>query len=375
MAQIIALISRLRQGQGGVASYFRCVEDQLGQRVRYLSIGGDRVARTIVRTLWLLALDYRRLLAELATKDLRIVHLNPSMDWKAFVREAVHLAACRAAGKKVLVFWHGWDWKFARRLRRGPWHMIFARTYAHADCHIVLASQFRDHLRKLGCLGPILLESTPVSEEIIQPHPRAPRRETEPLRLLFLSRVEKSKGIYIAIDAAADLRRAGHAVQLTIAGDGSERIAAEQYVLQHRLEGITFVGYVRGSTKVQLFADADVFLFPSNHGEGMPLSVLEAMAAGLPVICTRAGGLDNFFADQVMGYSVTEPSTAAFVSRIDMIWRDSARAGAMGAFNREYAASHFVAPVVARRLLAIYDFLLSDPPSNIVPADWMNHSK
>jgi len=164
-------------------------------------------------------------------------------------------------------------------------------------------------------------------------------------------------------------------VQLTIAGDGSERTAAEQYVLRHRLEGITFVGYVQGPAKVQLFADADVFLFPSNHGEGMPLSVLEAMAAGLPVICTRAGGLDNFFADQVMGYSVTEPSTAAFVSRIDMIRRDSARAGAMGKFNREYAANHFVAPVVARRLFAIYDFLLSDPPSNIVPADWMNHSK
>ena len=240
MAQIIALISRLRQGQGGVASYFRCLEDQLGQRVRYLSIGGDRVARTIVERLRLLARDYRQIHAELQTSDLRVVHLNPSMVWKSFVREAVHLALCRAAGKKVLVFWHGWDWKFAQRLRRGLWHMIFARTYAHADCHMVLASRFRDHLRKLGCLGPILLESTAVGEEITHPTHRAPRRESEPLRLLFLSRVEKSKGIYIAIDAAADLRRAGHAVQLTIAGDGSERMAAEQYVLRHRLEGITF---------------------------------------------------------------------------------------------------------------------------------------
>ena len=375
MAQILALISRVRHGQGGVASYFRCLEDQLGRRVRYLSIGGDRVARTIVQRLWLLARDYRQLHEEMANKDLRVVHLNPSMVWKSFVREAVHLAACRAAGKKVLIFWHGWDWKFAQRLRRGPWHMIFARTYAHADCHMVLASGFRDHLRKLGCLGPVVLESTAVSEEIMRPAHRAPRREGEPLRLLFLSRVEKTKGIYIAIDAAADLRRAGHAVQLTIAGDGSERIAAEQYVLRRRLEGINFVGYVQGPTKAQIFANADVYLFPSNHGEGMPLSVIEAMAAGLPVICTRAGGLDDFFADQAMGYSVGEPSTAALVSRIDMIRRDPARAGAMGAYNRDYAARHFAAPVVARRLFAAYDFLMSDPPSNIVPADWMNDSQ
>ena len=103
--------------------------------------------------------------------------------------------------------------------------------------------------------------------------------------------------------------------------------------------------------------------------------MLEAMAAGLPVICTRAGGLDDFFADQVMGYSVTEPSTAAFVSRIDMIRRDSARANAMGAFNRDYAARHFLAPVVARRLFATYDFLMSDAASNNLPADWMNVPK
>lgn len=371
MTQIIVLVSRLRVGMGGVASYFRCLEGYLCSRARYVSIGGERTARGIVQRLKLLIGDYRRLRSELQGSDLQLVHLNPSMVWKAFFREAVHLSAARAEGKKVVVFWHGWDWVFAQGIQTGVRRLIFNRTYAHADCHIVLAERFRTHLLALGCRGPVVLESTVVADDTWGVPLRLPPRTGEPVRLLLLSRIVREKGVYVAIDAIAALRRAGHPVQLTIAGDGPERVPAEQYVAKHKLEGISFVGYVRGEQKQRLLAESDIYLFPSNHGEGMPLSVLEAMAAGLPVLGTRAGGLDDFFEDGVMGFSVDDPSAEVFVTLVEKLLSNPESIVQIGEHNRGYARKYFPAEVVAHRLFAIYDSVIEGAAANRAPVDWM----
>lgn len=372
MSKIIALVSRLRGGMGGVSAYFRCLEAHLSGRVRYVSIGGQKTSRSFIERTRFLGSDLLRLRASMRDADVRVVHLNPSMVWKAFLREAIHLAAARAAGKRVLVFWHGWNEPFAARVNSGFRRMIFNRTYAHADCHIVLAARFRSHLQQLGCRGPIVLESTVVADETWGVPTRIAPQPGEPVQLLLLSRIEKEKGVYVAIDAAVKLRQKGFDVRLTIAGDGSERIPAQQYVADRRLEGIEFVGYVRGDDKKRLLGASDVYLFPSNHGEGMPLSVLEAMAAGLPVVCTRAGGLDDFFQDKQMGYSSAVPSAEMFAEFVERLLQHPARIVEIGEYNRRYAQRFFKAEVVARRLFAIYDLLMTNPAGARAPVDWMH---
>ncbi len=372
MSKIIALVSRLRTGMGGVSSYFRCLDGHLTSRVRYVSIGGQKTSRTLVERTRLLGGDLALLRAQLRDPELRVVHLNPSMVWKAFFREAIHLVAARRSGKKVLVFWHGWNEPFAERVRRGFRRMIFDRTYAHADCHIVLAARFRSQLQALGCRGPVVLESTVVADETWGIAERAAPGPGRPVRLLLLSRIEKEKGVYVAIDAAALLRKQGLDVHLTIAGDGSERVPAQQYVAEHHLECIDFVGYVRGEDKKRLLASTDVYLFPSNHGEGMPLSVLEAMAAGLPVLSTRAGGLDDFFEDGKMGFSAEVPTAEGFAAFVEKLLSDPARLVQIGEYNRKFAQRFFKAEVVAGRLLSIYDLLMSESAMDRAPKDWMH---
>jgi glycosyltransferase involved in cell wall biosynthesis len=360
MRPVVVVISELRTGIGGVASHFRCLEPHLVQHVDYLATGAPRARRGLVATAVRLGKDWARVCAVVLRAEVRLLHVNPSLNARAVLREAWNVLAARLAGKKVVVFWHGWDWGFAARLDRRLWALLFRVSYGQADAHVVLASRFRDYLLQHGCTGPVYCESTAVPDELFgASRPDAPT-SPGPLRLLFLSRIEKDKGIYVAIDTASALQRLGHEVSLVVAGDGGEREAAEEYVRRNGLQGISFVGYVVGQQKVRVLSEADVYLFPSNHGEGMPLSVLEAMAAGLPIVCTRVAGLGDFFEDGRMGYSTRTPSVGDFVERVVRLTGERQQWPAMARYNHEYAKTHFSASVVAARLRAIYGRTIGD---------------
>lgn len=371
MKPVVVVVSGLRTGIGGVAGYFRCLERHLFQHVEYLPTGEPQAQRGLLATALLRIRDWIRVCSVIWQPDVRLVHVNPSLNARAVFRESLNVMAARLAKKKVLVFWHGWDWDFAAKLAGGPWALLFRMSYARADAHVVLASKFRDALRQRGCVGPIYCESTTVPDELFGSPPAPRPYGPTPLKLLFMSRIEKEKGIYVAIDAAAALRASGHPVSLVVAGDGSERKAAEDYVQKNRLDFVSFVGYVRGPKKQQALADADAYVFPSSHGEGMPLSVLEAMAAGLPVVCTRVAGLEDFFEDGRMGYSTESASVSSFVDKITQLLLDSERLADMSLYNQQFAKSRFCATVVAGRLRSIYGMLTGIGTHANAPKDWL----
>jgi glycosyltransferase involved in cell wall biosynthesis len=139
------------------------------------------------------------------------------------------------------------------------------------------------------------------------------------LKILFLARVEKAKGIYEAVDAFRIVQAKHSSVCLTIAGDGSELKSVKEYVRAQNIEGITFLGWVRGPSKLEAFAKADVYLFPTHHGEGMPNSVLEAMACGLPVVTRPVGGVRDFFENGRMGF-LTEGKEPQVLASLLEVW-------------------------------------------------------
>jgi len=171
--------------------------------------------------------------------------------------------------------------------------------------------------------------------------------------ILFLSRVEREKGVYEAIDAFVTINSRHHSVTMTIAGDGGELSNARAYVLSRGIEGVEFSGYIRGEAKNSVFSRADVYLFPT-YGEGMPISVLEAMAYGLPVITRPVGGIKDFFADGEMGYITESLDPGVFAALLERLIIDPEICRRMSEFNRQYAYDHFRASQVAGRLLKIY---------------------
>ena len=122
-----------------------------------------------------------------------------------------------------------------------------------------------------------------------------------------------------------------------------------------------FTGFVSGEAKLRCYQEASIFCFLS-YTEGMPNAVLEAMAMGLPLVSSDAGGLQDILADGATGFIVHQkpeapvrrkfdPSEVA--GRVERIARDQELYERICIHNREYARERFSAKNVARRLEAI----------------------
>jgi glycosyltransferase involved in cell wall biosynthesis len=174
--------------------------------------------------------------------------------------------------------------------------------------------------------------------------------------ILFLARMVKEKGLYESLEAFRLLRSRMGNVHLVMAGDGPDLHNAKEYSKSSGLAEIEFVGHIQGPAKIETFLRAHIYLLPT-YGEGMPISVLEAMSMGLPVITCPVGGLKDFFENGKMGYLARTHDPVEISNLAETIIRDPSLRHRMSVFNRQYARTHFRASQVARQIEQVYSIL------------------
>lgn len=131
-----------------------------------------------------------------------------------------------------------------------------------------------------------------------------------PIRIVFVGWVEKEKGVFDLLEAC---RRFGGAFdfELQIVGDGTARSAAEGLSTAYGLASrVRFRGWLPARSLRDVLEVSDIFVLPS-WAEGFPNAMIEAMAARLPVVVTRVGGIPDIIEDRVSGLLVDPRSPAA----------------------------------------------------------------
>ena len=109
--------------------------------------------------------------------------------------------------------------------------------------------------------------------------------------VLFVGRFEERKGLIHLLRAIRVLRREGRDdVRLLVVGGGPQEREIRRYVMTRHLQGIEFLGRVTDDEKAQLFRTADVFVSPATGRESFGIVLLEAMAAGTPIVCSDIHG-------------------------------------------------------------------------------------
>lgn len=119
---------------------------------------------------------------------------------------------------------------------------------------------------------------------------RGPRTGPRGARVLFLGRLEPRKGVLVALRAFAQVVRAIPHAELLVAGDGPLRAEAERLVNELGLERVRFLGAVGEPSLTEIYHDADVFCAPATGNESFGIVLLEAMAAGTPVVASANPG-------------------------------------------------------------------------------------
>jgi glycosyltransferase involved in cell wall biosynthesis len=170
--------------------------------------------------------------------------------------------------------------------------------------------------------------------------------------VLAIARLHEQKGLHYLLDAATEIPEA----VIVLAGDGPQRTALETQARSLGLGGRTiFLGYRQDIAS--LLANCDVFVLPSRF-EGLPLSVLEAMAAGKPVIATAVGGTGEAVVDGVTGLLVPPADSSALTRALRTILSDPGRGQQLGAAGKAQVCREFTAEIMVERVTQLYDEVL-----------------
>jgi glycosyltransferase involved in cell wall biosynthesis len=347
--------------RGGIQSYVRSLQAALQIPSEAFFIGHHAGAKHTPARAWRLAADTLRFFRRLKQGGISLVHVNTSLHPRSLLRDGLLVLLAARSHVRSLVFIHGWSPQCERGIIRF-FVPLFRWVFSHADTIVVLAGDFKGSLQRMQFQNRIVVESTFVDESV-SPGPeeswtRDPLTAPNGPTLLFLSRILQAKGIYVALDAFALLSRRFPGASMIVAGDGPDLAQAEEYARTRNIARVTFAGYVDGEAKRAILRDSDLFILPTVYGEGMPISVIEAMAWGLAVVSRPVGGVKDFFENGAMGYLMETLDPAEYAASLERLLLDPPLLARIGRYNREYARRRFLGSAAARRLERLYEEIL-----------------
>ena len=324
---------------GGVYNHYWGLHPYWNECVKYNSIG-RRTWRKLSGIIWL-PWDLLKFSLIIIFWNPDVVLINPSFTFSAIKRDTFFVRVALYFRKKTFVFFHGWN-KEETKIDKEK----LVKTLNKTSGIIVLAQEFKNLLLKMKVSVPINIVSTKVNDKLLENF-MIENRQGEIETLLFLARVEKKKGIYTLVNAFAILKKQHAHLKLRIVGDGTALQEIKDYVEKEKIKDICFTGRLSGEKIVKEFTESDIYILPT-HGEGMPASVLEAMAFGLPVITRPVGGLIDFFTEE-MGSLLESLEPQDYANEIEKYINSSELTKKISTFNYNFANKNFLASSVAKK--------------------------
>lgn len=287
-----------------------------------------------------------------------LLHLHVG-DGSSFYRHVLYLALGRLAGVPVLFHWHlPGDARAVASFYQagGPLRRWLVRWALHsASVVVALSESWRPALAALMSHQRIVVLPNPVDCTAIHPPPEPERRERP--NILFLGDFSARKGVRDLLAAAPRvLAKCSEARFLLCGGQPPEDVQALARPLG---AAVVFPGFVRETEKQQLLQEATLLVLPS-YAEGVPIAVLEAMAAGLPVVTTPVGGVPDFFVDGRNGLLVPPGDVDALATALIRLLADPELRRRIGQANRQLALAQFDVPVYVERLERLYKTIAQD---------------
>ena len=329
---------------GGVSNHYIGLKKYWKSKVFYNPIG----SRFRIPGFFLFPLDMIIFLLKLLCLRPSLVLLNPSLNRAAFFRDAFYLRIAAILGFKTIVFFHGWNSSFENKV--SSW--VFDKYYGKANAFIVLASSFKDKILAWSPNKTVYISTTKVEDDLLSGF----TMESKPLGfdLIFFGRIQKEKGIYLALDAFKIIQEGCHSSTFHVVGDGAELSNAIAYTKRENISNVIFHGRLHGSKLASILTKANINIFPTFHGEGMPTSVLESMAFGLAILSRPIGGLVDFFEEGKMGHLTTSLDPKDYGKLFKKLASQETTITSIGQYNFAYAKQHFYASKVAKDLELIF---------------------
>jgi glycosyltransferase involved in cell wall biosynthesis len=335
--------------------------DELGNRGRWTA-----------HNVWLAVAHLAAVVRKTARKDVRVVYLPIAQEFPGLVRDLAFVLVPRLLGKPVVVHLHGGSFCAFFGGQGRLVRLVIRSILGGAARGIVLTEALRPALE---CVLPgdrlvVVQNGVDLPDAVREDSGLEP----ESLTVLFLSSLFPSKGLLVFLEALALARRQEPRLRGVVAGPWpSQEVEEETRRLVQRLftdDSVVFTGPVGGTEKTRALMAADIFCLPSFYPqEGQPLVIIEAMAAGLPVVSTRWRGIPETVVDGETGLLVETARADLVAEKLIALATDAPRRRTLGQNGRARYEQLYTQEAFGRRMLEALRPFLSDSSESAVVAN------
>jgi len=308
-------------------------------------------------------LDFYRLLRLIRRKVKQVrpslVYITPNAKGGAFFKEFVIVTMLKKMGCKVVAHYHN---KGVSK-KQDSW--LYNAFYQHffKDLRVILLSEsLYSDVKKY-----IDRKDVYICPNGISPKGESKKRDKkspndEP-RLLFLSNLIESKGVFVLLDALKILKDKGLLFTCDFVGGESKEIDAQLFnrEISKRglIEQVVYRGKKYGDEKYMVYQNADIFVFPTYYdNECFPLVLLEAMEQGLPCVTTNEGAISDIIKDGVNGLIAERNDVCSLAEKIEILFDDKELCLKMGEKGHQLFVDFFTLDVFESKMCEILEDLV-----------------
>lgn len=329
---------------GGVATFVSTLKGRLADEEVYLYRGGGKKPFKSVSFF----ADIINALFKVSFGGDGPVLVNTSMNNSAWKRDRILIYLLVLTGKKVSVFVHGWNDADAKIIMRNPVNIAVLNK-----CYNIFTLQenFSCDMRSANVTSKITKAHTVVDQKFINYFSEKNKILAKRPVILFLARLEEDKGVVLFLEAISEI--APDRFEYIICGDGSKARHVEELVTSLKIDGydISYEGRVEGSAKELIFEKSHFYIFPTKHGEGMPISVLEAMVAGLVPLVSRQQALEAIIEEGSSGFFIEDLSPKSIAKRLIELCENEENFSRVSALNMKKAPRIYSPNNLATRIV------------------------
>ncbi|HEX8735224.1 MAG TPA: glycosyltransferase family 4 protein [Pyrinomonadaceae bacterium] len=290
-----------------------------------------------------------------AARGVDIVHFNTNFNPLAVARDAVYAANARLSGIPFVMHVHGGRY-LAEEFRSAGLKKIAEKMLRAADAVIVLSELEKKIIEnRWRNLNVRVLENAVALDEAMPA-----QRENDEKTLIFLGRMHESKGLNEIVEACRRLKNENFDFRFKAFGAGELKDFFVGEMTEILGEKFRYGGVVSGAEKWKELARADVFLLPSRYGEGLPVAMLEAMAAGCVVIVSEMASTGAVINSGANGFLIEPRNVAQLVEKLKLSLSGQIDLERFGKNARETIKAKFDLSDYIKRLENIYAEILEE---------------
>ena len=231
------------------------------------------------------------------------------------------------------------------------------RIHSLVDGQIVLGESLRSCFA--GIVPDYKISVVPNGKDVV--FPEKMKDDSNQVRILFLSNFSREKGILDVLESAAIVCRNESKIEFIFAGDWMDRLTkaeVKNFMRNNKQLPIQIRGRVVGEEKINLLSSSDIFVFPPYSHEGHPWVIVEAMAAGVPIITTDQGAITESVKDGINGFIVEPRNSQQIAEKIKFLISHPDIRRKMGEESRRLYIENFTEEKMIERLRSVFHSVL-----------------